>query len=80
VTALPPDPDPVDTPNVQASVPPGETPPDSAQTSGTANPHPPKTSGLTSTAIVTIIAVGLLVLLFVAAGVLLVGRMFGLFS
>jgi Family of unknown function (DUF6480) len=78
MTALPPDPDPADTPSVEASVPPGETPPDSAQTSGSANADPPPRPR--SGAVLTIIAIALLVALFVATAVLLVGRMFGLFG
>jgi hypothetical protein len=79
MTALPPDPDPADTPSVEASVPPGETPPDSAQTSGSANADPPPRRAR-SGAVLTIIAIALLLALFVATGVLLVGRMFGLFG
>lgn len=79
MTSLPPDPDPAKTPGVEASVPPGETPPDSAQTSGSANPDPPARRARPG-AIVTIIAIALFVTLFVATAVLLIGRMFGLFS
>jgi hypothetical protein len=80
MTALPPDPDPAKTPNVEASVAPGETPPESAQTSGTANPHPPTGRGLTTGTIATIIAIALFAVLFVATAVFLVGRMFGVFG
>ena len=80
MTALPPDPDPANMQNVEASVAPGETPPESAQTSGTANPHPPTGGGLTTTAIATIVVVALFTALFVATAVFLVGRMFGVFG
>jgi hypothetical protein len=80
MTALPPDPDPADTPNVEASVAPGETPPESAQTSATPNPDPPARGTLTARPVVAIIAIVLLAALFVAAGVLLIGRIFGLFG
>ncbi|MEV6644455.1 DUF6480 family protein [Amycolatopsis sp. NPDC051371] len=42
MTALPPDPDPNRTPDLEAGggVPPGSTPPDSAQTSGLSHPQP----------------------------------------
>jgi Family of unknown function (DUF6480) len=80
MTALPPDPDPANTPNVEASVEPGETPPESAQTAGTANPHPPTGGGMTTTAIGTIVVIAVLVLVFVATAVFLVGRMFGVFG
>lgn len=73
MTALPPDPDPRDTPGTEraGSVSPGDTPPDSAQTRASANPDPAAGHNLTPRAIVTFVVVGLFVLLFVATGVYL---------
>jgi hypothetical protein len=79
VTALPPDPDPKDTPGVESAggVRPGDTPPDSAQTSATANPDPTAGRNLNPRAVVTFVAVGLFVLLFVATAVYLLVDILG---
>jgi hypothetical protein len=74
MTATPPDPDPARTPSLEpgGGVAPGELPPDSAQTSGLSEHQPRVRRRLTPTAVVTIVAISLFVLLFVATGVLLV--------
>lgn len=78
MTALPPDPDPAETPDLEpgGGVTPGATPPDSAQTSGLSEPEERPRRRLTPTAITGLIAVTILVLLFVATGVLLLLDMF----
>jgi Family of unknown function (DUF6480) len=82
VTALPPDPDPENAPGVElgGGVAPGDTPPDSAQTSATSNPDPPIHRRMTPTSIVTVVAIGLFVLLFAATAVLLALKIMGVFG
>jgi hypothetical protein len=74
MTAQPPDPDPAETPGLEpgGGVPPGSTPPDSAQTSGVSAHEPRPRRTLTPTAIASLIAIALFVLLFVATAVFLV--------
>ena len=74
MTATPPDPDPARTPSLEpgGGVRPGETPPDSAQTSGLSERQPPARRTYTPATIVGIVAIAIFVLLFVATGVLLV--------
>lgn len=74
MTALPPDPDPKDTPGEERAggVRPGETPPESAQTRATSNPDPVAGRNLTPRALVTFVALGLFLALFLATGVYLV--------
>ncbi|MFE9747671.1 DUF6480 family protein [Saccharothrix saharensis] len=65
MTATPPDPDPARTPGLEpgGGVAPGETPPDSGQTSGLSHPQPmPSRRG----PIITLVAVLLITLLTVA--------------
>ena len=78
MTALPPDPDPADIPDLEpgGGVSPGSTPPDSAQTSGLGEPEPRPKQKFTPTMIMTVIAIVVFVLLFVATGVFLVADMF----
>ena len=73
MTAIPPDPDPHRTPDLEpgGGVPPGSTPPDSAQTSGLGEPEPRPRRKLTPTAIVSLIALALFLALFIATGVYL---------
>ena len=70
----PPDPDPARTPSLEpgGGVRPGETPPDSAQTSGLSDPQPPARRKYTPATVAGIVAIAFFVLLFVATGVLLV--------
>ncbi|MGV0645294.1 DUF6480 family protein [Mycolicibacterium sp. XJ2546] len=77
-TAQPPDPDPAQTPDLEpgGGVRPGATPPDSAQSSGLSEPEERPRHRMTPTAVAGLIAVTILVLLFVATGVLLVLDMF----
>ena len=77
MTATPPDPDPLNTPGVEhaGGVPPGETPPDSAQTSATSNADPAAGRNLTPRAIAAFVAIALFVALFAATAVVLVLRM-----
>ena len=79
MTAIPPDPDPAETPALDpgGGVVPGTTPPESAQTSGVSEPDPPPTRQLTPSMILALIAIAVFVLTFLAAAVLLVLRMFG---
>ncbi|BBY43887.1 hypothetical protein A5765_16170 [Mycolicibacterium celeriflavum] len=74
MTAIPPDPDPADTPDLEpgGGVPPGSTPPDSDQTSGVGAVESRPRHRWTPTAVASIIAVALFVLLFLAAAVWLI--------
>lgn len=56
---------------------PGETPPDSAQTSGLSDPQPTARRRYTPATVAGIVAVAVFVLLFVAVGVLLVADIIG---
>jgi uncharacterized protein DUF6480 len=79
MTATPPDPDPARTPSLEpgGGVRPGETPPDSAQTSGLSDPQPKARRRYTPATVAGIVAVVVFVLLFVAVGVLLVADLIG---
>lgn len=68
MTAVPPDPDPLNTPGQElgGGVPPGETPPDSAQTSAS-TPDPTAGRDLTPRAVIAFVVVALFVALFVAS-------------
>ena len=74
MTAVPPDPDPARTPGLEpgGGVAPGATPPDSAQTSGLSAPEPPPRHRFTPTVIVSLVALAIFLLLFVATAVFLV--------
>ena len=74
MTALPPDPDPARTPGLEpgGGVAPGATPPDSAQTSGLSEPEPRPKRRLTPTAIASLIAITIFILLFAVTAVVLV--------
>lgn len=74
MTALPPDPAPENTPGPDRAggVPPGETPPDSAQTSATSNADPTAGRNLTPRAAITFVAIGLFAALFAVTAVVLV--------
>ncbi len=82
MTALPPDPDPAETPDLEpgGGVAPGATPPDSAQTSGLGEPEPRPRHRYTPTSVTAIIGLALLIAVFVAVGVLLILNMFGVFG
>lgn len=77
MTALPPDPDPRNTPGQElgGGVPPGETPPDSAQTSA-AEADPTAGRNLTPRAIITFVVVALFIALFAVSAVYLGIRIF----
>lgn len=74
MTAQPPDPDPTRTPSLEpgGGVTPGETPPDSAQTSGLSEPQPSARRKYTPATVAGIVAIAVFLLLFVATGVLLI--------
>jgi hypothetical protein len=73
VTAVPPDPDPVNTTNVErgGGVSPGETPPASGQTSASSNADPPARRKYSPGVIVALIAVALFAALFAVTAVLM---------
>lgn len=81
MTAQPPDPDPIDTPDLEpgGGVRPGSTPPDSAQTSGLSEPEPRPRHRYryTRTQIVSLIALAIFILIFAAAAVGLIVDMTG---
>ncbi|MDT5147426.1 MAG: hypothetical protein QOC58_2071 [Mycobacterium sp.] len=79
MTSQPPLPDPANTPDLEAGggVSPGATPPAAGQTPGTANPHPPGRGRFTPTGVISVLAVCVFVVLFIAVAVLLVMKMVG---
>ncbi|MFF0813628.1 DUF6480 family protein [Rhodococcus sp. NPDC003318] len=74
MTASPPDPDPARTPDLEpsGSVPPGATPPESAQTSGLSAPEPRTSKHRPVTGVATLMAVAAIVAIFVVLVVALV--------
>ena len=79
MTSQPPNPDPANTPDLEAGggVAPGATPPAAGQTSGVAEPAPPARGRFNPTGIVSMIAVCVFVVIFIAVAVLLVMKMVG---
>ncbi|MGW0176428.1 DUF6480 family protein [Rhodococcus sp. NPDC003322] len=67
MTTPPPDPDPARTPDLDSGggVPPGATPPESAQTSGLSEPEPRTRKRFPPTGVATLIAVAAIVVIFV---------------
>ncbi|MFA1703352.1 DUF6480 family protein [Mycobacterium intracellulare] len=79
MTAQPTDPDPARTPGLEpgGGTAPGATPPAAPQTSGVSEPQPPNTRRFTPSSLLTVIAVGIFVVAFIAVAVLLVMKMVG---
>jgi hypothetical protein len=79
MTAQPPDPDPVQTPDLEpgGGVVAGATPPASAQTSGLSEPEPTPRRRYTPTQIVSLIALAIFVVAFAATAVGLILHMVG---
>lgn len=79
MTAQPPDPDPLDTPGLEpgGGVQPGDTPPDSAHVTQSANADPVPDKRVTPTAVASFVALAVFALLFLAVAVYLVLRMTG---
>ncbi|BBX61688.1 hypothetical protein MSAS_08620 [Mycobacterium saskatchewanense] len=79
MTSQPPNPDPANTPDLEAGggVSPGATPPAAGQTPGVANPHPPGRGHFTPTGVVAVVGVCVFVVIFVAVAVLLAMKMVG---
>lgn len=77
MTALPPDPDPMDTPSEERAggVPPGEISPQSAQTSASKNADPTAGRNLNPRAVIGIVAIALFVVVFAAVAIGLVIQM-----
>jgi Family of unknown function (DUF6480) len=73
MSAIPPDPDPINTPSIErgGGVEPGETPPASAQTSASPHADPPAPRKYTFGVVVSLVAIAVFLTLFVAAAVLL---------
>lgn len=71
MTALPPDPEPANTPDLEpgGGVSPGSTPPDAGQTSGLSEPESAAVKQFPVFGIVTMIAVALIVIVFAAVAV-----------
>jgi hypothetical protein len=82
MTAQPPDPEPTRTPGLEpgGGVAPGETPPDSAQTSGLSAPEPRPRRRFTPTTVASLVALTVFVLLFLVVAVWLVVDMTGAFG
>ena len=74
MTTIPPDPDPTRTPSLEpgGGVTPGETPPDSAQTSGVSVHQPPPRRRVTAATVFSVITLTVFILLFVTTGVLII--------
>ena len=74
MTTVSPDPDPTRTPSLEpgGGVTPGETPPDSAQTSGLSAHQPPPKRRVTPATVFSVITLTVFILLFVTTGVLIV--------
>lgn len=68
MTAIPPDPEPAEAPGLEpgGGVPPGETPPDSSQTAGVGAVESRPRSRITPTAVVSLVAIAIFVLLFLS--------------
>ncbi|WP_068182238.1 DUF6480 family protein [Mycobacterium sp. UM_CSW] len=79
MTAQPPDPDPTQTPDLEpgGGVAPGATPPAAPQTSGVAEAQPPNRRRFTPGATLTVLAVCVFSVAFLAVAVLLVMKMVG---
>ncbi|MCV7313792.1 DUF6480 family protein [Mycobacterium paraffinicum] len=79
MTAQPPNPDPVQTPGLEAGggVPPGSTPPAAPQTAGLGEHQRPPTGRFISSSVLTVIAVCVFVVVFLAVAVLLVMKLVG---
>lgn len=69
MTAIPPDPDPAETTGLEpgGGVSPGSTPPDSSSTAGVGAVEPRPRNRITPTAVVSIVAIAIFVLLFLSA-------------
>jgi hypothetical protein len=77
MTSQPPDPNPAQTPGLEpgGGVPPGATPPESAQTSGLSEPEPRPRRRLRPATVVGLIAVAVLVLVFLTTAIVLLFTM-----
>lgn len=79
MTAQPPNPDPARTPGLEpgGGAAPGTTPPAAAQTSGVAESQPPATRRFTPSSVLTVLAVCVFAVVFLAVAVLLIMKMVG---
>lgn len=79
MTAQPPDPDPTQIPGLEpgGGAAPGSTPPAAPQTSGVSEPQPPNTRRFTPSSVLTVVAVCIFVVAFIAVAVLMVMKMAG---
>ncbi|MEE2855144.1 MAG: DUF6480 family protein [Actinomycetota bacterium] len=79
MTAQPPDPDPIQTPGLEpgGGAAPGTTPPAAPQTSGVSEPQPPNTRRFTPSSALTVLAVCIFAVAFIAVAVLLVMKIVG---
>lgn len=82
MTAIPPDPEPAQTPDLEpgGGVTPGATPPDSDQMSGIGVAEEPPRHTVTAGKVTTIVAVAVFALVFVATAILLILNMTGVFD
>lgn len=79
---LPPDPEPSSTPGLLpgGGIDPGDTPPDSGQETQPNNPHPAPRSKISGSAVATMLPLAIFLVLAVAAAVLLILKMCGVFG
>jgi hypothetical protein len=79
MTAIPPDPDPAQTPDLEpgGGVRPGATPPDSDQMSGVGASEAPPRHSITVGKVTTIVAIAVFALIFIAVAVGLILNMTG---
>jgi Family of unknown function (DUF6480) len=76
MTALPPDPEPAESTGLEpgGGVPPGSTPPDSAQTSGLSHQEPPARHRFSPTVVASLIALAIFILLMASAALVFIWR------
>ena len=79
MTAQPPDPDPTQTPGLEpgGGAAPGTTPPAAPRTAGVSETQPPNARRVASSSVLTVLAVCIFTVAFIAVAVLLVMKMVG---
>ncbi|BCI53288.1 hypothetical protein NIIDNTM18_25660 [Mycolicibacterium litorale] len=82
MTAIPPDPEPAQTPDLEpgGGVTPGATPPDSDQMSGVGKVEEAPRHTITPGSVTTVVAVAVFALIFLAIAVVMILKMTGVFD